>query len=198
MQLWAPTIGHQEPCFPDLSLAYLPRPPLPALGQGGVESRGGPSPGPAAPSWAHLGPSLPCRPPALKILLINTKVPRSTKALVANVRSRLLKVLLVPLPGVFPVGPRHSGLGVRALPLPPGLVGGRGRGSRNLGRLRASTAQQGGRTGILKHPAFAVRTSFLLGSVVAGQGRDQAQRRGVPSEDGCGLWGHLPPPPGVC
>lgn len=155
-------------------------------------------PGSGAPSWAHLGPSLPHRPPALKILLINTKVPRSTKALVANVRSRLLKVLLVPLPGVFPVGPRHSGLGVRALPLPPGLVGGRGRGSRNLGRLRASTAQQGGRTGILKHPAFAVRTSFLLGSVVARQGRDQAQRRGFPSEDGCGLWGHLPPPPGIC
>ncbi|XP_062038238.1 mevalonate kinase isoform X3 [Lepus europaeus] len=31
------------------------------------------------------------RPPALQILLTNTKVPRSTKALVAGVRSRLLK-----------------------------------------------------------------------------------------------------------
>ncbi|XP_046496030.1 mevalonate kinase isoform X1 [Equus quagga] len=31
------------------------------------------------------------RPPALKILLTNTKVPRSTKALVAGVRNRLLK-----------------------------------------------------------------------------------------------------------
>lgn len=31
------------------------------------------------------------RPPALRILLTNTKVPRSTKTLVANVRSRLLK-----------------------------------------------------------------------------------------------------------
>ncbi|XP_032253896.1 mevalonate kinase isoform X1 [Phoca vitulina] len=31
------------------------------------------------------------RPPTLKILLTNTKVPRSTKALVASVRSRLLK-----------------------------------------------------------------------------------------------------------
>ncbi|MEJ1281941.1 mevalonate kinase [Cricetulus griseus] len=34
------------------------------------------------------------RLPALQILLTNTKVPRSTKALVAGVRSRLLKVLL--------------------------------------------------------------------------------------------------------
>lgn len=198
MRLWAPATGHQEPCFPDLSPAHFPRPLLPALSQHGVESRWAPSPGPAAPSWAHLGPSLPRRPPVLKILLINTKVPRSTKVLVANVRSRLLKVLLVPLPGVFPVGPQHSRLGVRALPLPPGLVGGGGGGSRDLGRLCASTAQQGGRTGILKHAAFAVRTSSLLGSVVAGQGRDQAQRRGVHSEDGCGPWGHLSPPPGVC
>uniref|UniRef100_A0A8I5XW47 mevalonate kinase n=1 Tax=Rattus norvegicus TaxID=10116 RepID=A0A8I5XW47_RAT len=35
------------------------------------------------------------RLPALQILLTNTKVPRSTKALVAGVRSRLIKVLLV-------------------------------------------------------------------------------------------------------
>lgn len=35
-----------------------------------------------------------CRLPALQILLTNTKVPRSTKALVAGVRSRLIKVLL--------------------------------------------------------------------------------------------------------
>lgn len=133
MRLWAPATGHQEPCFPDLSPAHLPGPPLPALGQGGAESRRAPSPGPAALSWAHLGPSLPCRPPALKILLINTKVPRSTKALVANVRSRLLKVLLVPLPGVFPVGPRHLRLGVRALLLPPGLVGGGGGGAGTWG-----------------------------------------------------------------
>ena len=168
----------------------------PESGWGGVQ--GAPSPGPAAPSWAHLGPSLLHRLPILKILLSNTKVPRSTKVLVANVRSRLLKVLLVPLPGVFPAGPRHSRLGVRARPLPPGLVGGGGRGSRDLGRLCASTAQQGGRTGILKHAAFAVRTSSLLGSVVAGQGRDRAQRRGIHSKDGCRLWGHLPPPPGVC
>lgn len=33
------------------------------------------------------------RLPALQILLTNTKVPRSTKALVAGVRSRLVKVL---------------------------------------------------------------------------------------------------------
>uniref|UniRef100_A0A8C7BNQ0 Mevalonate kinase n=1 Tax=Neovison vison TaxID=452646 RepID=A0A8C7BNQ0_NEOVI len=37
------------------------------------------------------GPSSPRRPLALKILLTNTKVPRSTKTLVASVRSRLLK-----------------------------------------------------------------------------------------------------------
>ncbi|KAM5200491.1 mevalonate kinase isoform 2-T2 [Hipposideros larvatus] len=34
------------------------------------------------------------RPPALKILLTNTKVPRSTKTLVASVRNRLLKELI--------------------------------------------------------------------------------------------------------
>ncbi|XP_030893568.1 mevalonate kinase [Leptonychotes weddellii] len=45
----------------------------------------------AAVDDAHCGPPSPRRPPALKILLTNTKVPRSTKALVASVRSRLLK-----------------------------------------------------------------------------------------------------------
>uniref|UniRef100_A0A8C3YGD9 Mevalonate kinase n=1 Tax=Catagonus wagneri TaxID=51154 RepID=A0A8C3YGD9_9CETA len=39
------------------------------------------------------------RPPALKILLVNTKVPRSTKALVAGVRNRMLKFpeIIAPL-----------------------------------------------------------------------------------------------------
>lgn len=48
------------------------------------------------PSWAWplLLPSFLRRLPALQILLTNTKVPRSTKALVAGVRSRLIKVLL--------------------------------------------------------------------------------------------------------
>lgn len=44
----------------------------------------------------------------------------------AGVRSRLLKVPLAPLLGGFPAGPRHSRLGVQALPLPRGLVEGGG------------------------------------------------------------------------
>lgn len=57
------------------------------------------SPDPAPPSSAHWGPPSPHRPPALKILLTNTKIPRSTKTLVAGVQSRLLKVLALPLGG---------------------------------------------------------------------------------------------------
>nr|XP_008519134.1 PREDICTED: mevalonate kinase isoform X1 [Equus przewalskii]XP_008519135.1 PREDICTED: mevalonate kinase isoform X1 [Equus przewalskii]XP_008519136.1 PREDICTED: mevalonate kinase isoform X1 [Equus przewalskii] len=62
------------------------------------------------------------RPPALKILLTNTKVPRSTKALVAGVRNRLLKVLLIPLLGGS-CRATQSHLGVGALPLPRGSAG---------------------------------------------------------------------------
>ncbi|XP_035113425.1 mevalonate kinase isoform X7 [Callithrix jacchus] len=45
---------------------------------------------PCVPDAAALGVGLE-RPPALQILLTNTRVPRSTKALVAGVRNRLLK-----------------------------------------------------------------------------------------------------------
>lgn len=101
-------------------------------------------------------------------------------------------------PGSVPGGATTLTFGCPSPPSASWVSGGRGWGGRDLGRLRAPTAQQGGRTGILKQAAFAVRTSSLLGSVVARQGRDQARRRGVHSEDGCGPWGHLPPPPGVC
>lgn len=55
----------------------------------------------SVPGWGRVPGLVPpsclfshCRLPALQILLTNTKVPRSTKALVAGVRSRLIKVLL--------------------------------------------------------------------------------------------------------
>ena len=42
---------------------------------------------------SDVSPAFPCRVPLLRILLTNTKVPRSTKLLVAGVKDKLNKVL---------------------------------------------------------------------------------------------------------
>lgn len=143
---------------------------------------------PALTQLLHPGLTGPSahRPPALKILLTNTKVPRSTKALVLGVRNRLLKVLLVP-PWV---GVRQVVLmGWRSPSASWLIVGWAGVGAWEgvlAGKevLSVPTPARG-RCRIFHHAGFAARISCLCGA--SGQGRGEE----VSSEGGNGT----PPPP---
>ena len=73
----------------------------------------------------------------------------------------MLKVLLVPLLGRFMVGPRHSLLGVWALPLPVGLEEGEwGEGRGGPGEVLSVHPQLGGEQGSLDTLAWLGEPHF--------------------------------------